>query len=253
MKLKGGLYIFLLAIILITGCKQKVNIKNISGSLIKVDSTLVADTILANYVDPFREDIDKQMNRVIGYSEKELVAYFPESPLSNFVSDIIQERAHDYLKANNADTLPLITLMNIRGLRASLPQGEIAVRNVFEVMPFENQIVVLTLSGKNIKEFFEHISATNGEGISGARLEIKDKKIKKLTIGDKPLDVNKIYYLATSDYLANGGDYFSMIINPIKREMIGSKIREAIIEYIEGLSDNGDKAVCEIDGRVKID
>ncbi len=253
MKLKGGLYIFLLAIILISGCKQKVNIKNISGSLIKVDSTLVADTLLANYVDPFREDIDKQMNRVIGYSEKELVAYFPESPLSDFVSDIIQERAHDYLTANNADTLPLITLMNIRGLRASLPQGEITVRNIFEVMPFENQIVVLTLSGNSIKEFFEHISATNGEGISGARLEIKEKKIKKLTIGGKPLDVNKIYYLATSDYLANGGDYFSMIINPIKREMIGSKIREAIIEYIEGLTEKGDKAVCEIDGRVKID
>ncbi len=252
MKLNCRLYVFLLLFMLIAGCKQKVNIKNISGGLLNVDSTLVADTLIADYIDPFSKDIDKQMNRIIGYSDKELVSYFPESPLSNFIADIIQERALVYLKANNAEPLPLITLMNIRGIRASLPKGDITVRNIFEIMPFENQIVVLTLPGKAIEEFFEHISATNGEGISGARLEIMDKKIKKLTIGGKPLDVNSNYYLATSDYLANGGDYFSMIVNPLHREMIGCKIREAIIQYIEGLTQKGEKAISDIDGRVKV-
>ncbi len=252
MKLKSNLLVFLLGFIILVSCKQNINIKNISGGLIGVDSAQIADTVLVKYIEPFREDIDKQMNRVIGYSDKELDAYFPESPLSNFVSDIIQEEALNYLKLQNADTLSLITLMNIRGLRASLPEGEILVRDIFEIMPFENQIVVLTLSGNSVEELFNHISATNGEGISGALLEIKDRKPQKLLIGGKPLDVNQNYYLATSDYLANGGDYFSMIVNPIKRELVGNKIREAIIEYIEELNRKGVKAVSEIDGRVKI-
>ena len=228
-------------------------LKNISGSLLDVDTTIVADTVLSKIIKPYREDIDKQMDRVIGYNMQELDSYFPESPLSNFVSDIIQERALNYLKSNNSDTLSLITLMNIRGLRASLPQGEISVRNIFEVMPFENQIVVLTLPGEDIEKLFKYISSTNGEGISGARIEIKEKKLKKLTIGGQPFDIDKNYFLATSDYLANGGDYFSMITNPVKREMIGCKIREAIIEYIEALSQEDQKVVCSIDGRVKID
>ncbi len=253
MIFKNKVFYVLLWSILLLSCKQNVELKSTSGQLVLVDSTITADSTVANVITPFREEIDKQMSRTIGYSEAELDSYYPESPLSNFVSDIIQERALEYLKATSADTLPMISLMNIKGLRANLPKGEVTVRDIFEVMPFENQIVVLTISGENIKAFFDHISTTNGEGISGAQLVIKDGKVKNVTINHEALDVNKNYYLATSDYLANGGDYFSMITNPIKSQMIGCKIREAIIEHIEELNQNNIKVVSNIDGRIKID
>ncbi len=253
MIFKNKVFYVLLWSILLLSCKQNVELKSTSGQLVLVDSTITADSTVANVITPFREEIDKQMSRTIGYSEAELDSYYPESPLSNFVSDIIQERALEYLKATSADTLPMISLMNIKGLRANLPKGEVTVRDIFEVMPFENQIVVLTISGENIKAFFDHISTTNGEGISGAQLVIKDRKVKNVTINHKALDVNKNYYLATSDYLANGGDYFSMITNPIKSQMVGCKIREAIIEHIEELNQNNIKVVSNIDGRIKID
>ncbi len=243
----------MLLVSLLTACKQNVDVKNISGRLVTIDSTMVDDTIIAGIVSPYREEIDKQMNRIIGISEKVLSPYYPESPLSNLVSDIIRKRALSYLKSNNADSLSLISLMNIKGLRATLPKGNITVRNIFEIMPFENQIVVLKLSGESVKSFFHYISTTNGEGISGARLVIKDKKAESIAIDGQAIDLNQNYYLATSDYLANGGDYFSMITNPIHSELIGCKIREAIIEYIEELNQNNINIVCNIDGRVIID
>ena len=253
MIFKNKAFYVLLWSILILGCKQNVELKSTSGQLVLVDSAIIADSTVANVITPFRQEIDKQMSRTIGFSEAELDSYYPESPLSNFVSDIIQERALEYLKANSADTLPLISLMNIKGLRAVLPKGEVTVRDIFEVMPFENQIVVLTISGENIKAFFDYISTTKGEGISGAQLVIKQDKVKTVTINHEALDVNQNYYLATSDYLANGGDYFSMITNPIQSQMIGCKIREAIIEHIEELNQNNIKVVSNIDGRIKID
>ncbi|MCW3786269.1 5'-nucleotidase C-terminal domain-containing protein [Plebeiibacterium sediminum] len=253
MILKSKVIYILLWSALMFGCRQNIELKSTSGKLVLVDSSIAADSAVASVISPFREEIDKQMSRIIGFSEAEQDSYYPESPLSNFVSDIIQERALRYLKANNADTLPMISLMNIKGLRANLPEGEVTVRDIFEIMPFENQIVVLTISGTNIKAFFDYISTTNGEGISGAQLVIKNDKVKSVTINGDVLDVNRNYYLATSDYLANGGDYFSMITNPIQSQLIGCKIREAIIEHIEELNQNNLKVVSNIDGRIKID
>ncbi len=238
--------------LLISSCKQNTEVKTLLGENISIDSTIISDSAMTNKIIPYKSDVDKQMNKVIGYSEKELSAYPPESPLSDLVSDIIQAKAASFLKENKTDSLPLFTLMNIKGFRAPLPKGEIMIRNIFEIMPFENEIVILALNGDSIYSLFNYIAKTNGEGIAGATLVGENKTLKKVLINNKPLDTSKNYLLATSDYLANGGDYFTMITKPLKSENIGTKVREAIIEHIENLNQNKQPVVANVDGRIKI-
>lgn len=247
------LFSVLITLLLVYSCKQHVQLNKLNGKLVTIDSTLNPDSMTNSEITPYKTGIDKLMNRVIGVNEAQLLSYAPESPLSNLVSDIIKDKALTFLKENNTDSLPLFSLMNIKGLRTPLAKGNITVRNIFELMPFENEITILTLPGDSIYALFEFICKTNGEGISGARVTYADNKITSLTINGKLFNKSKNYFLATSDYLANGGDYFNMITAPTQRKDIGSKIRESIIEHIENLSQNNQSVVAKIEGRITLD
>ncbi len=237
-------------VISFVACKQSFKVKSFDGGNITVDSIVGSDSIMQADISPFKSEVDNEMNRVIGFSEMELLSFKPESPLSNLISDILQQRAKKFIIQQEADSLNLMSLMNIKGLRAPIPNGEISVRNIFELMPFENEIVLLTIPGDSIISLFNFLGITDGDGISGASVKYQDNKITHLLIDGKPVDNSKNYFLATSDYLANGGDYYSMILNPINRQYVGIRIREAIIEYIEEQHKSGKKITSSIDNRL---
>ena len=231
-------------------CQKTLRTKSFEGGNVSIDSALEADSAMNADIIPYKNDVDGKMNRVIGASEQELNCFKPESPLSNFVSDIIQQNASKFLVDNKADSLGLITLVNIKGIRAPIPKGDITVRNVFELMPFENEIIVLRLSGDSILSLINFLGKTEGDGVAGLSVVYEQNKTKKVTVGGKLFDKSKNYYLATSDYLANGGDHYSMIMNPIDRMSVGLRIREAIIEHIENIDGKGAKVSAEVEGRV---
>ncbi|WP_430937332.1 5'-nucleotidase C-terminal domain-containing protein [Saccharicrinis sp. 156] len=240
----------MLFVIYCNACKQPYKVKSYSGENVSVDSSFTADSAMDSFIKPYKENIAAKMDRIIGVSEKELQAYKPESALSNFVSDVIQQKANEFLISNNADSLSLLTLMNVKGLRAPIPKGDISVRNIFELMPFENEIVILALSGDSIEAFFDYLGKIRGDGIAGASVRYSGTKTIEVLIDGKPMDRTKNYFLATSDYLANGGDYFGMIMNPIYRVSINCNLRDAIIERIEQKNSTGEMITAEVEGRI---
>lgn len=244
------LILLLLVAVSYLHCTQPYKVKNYKVTNITIDKDILDDSSMQADIEPYRNEIDAKMNKVIGQSAKQMLAFKPESPLSNFISDIIQNKAKQYLTNNQADTLPLLTLMNIKGIRSALPQGEVTLRNLFELMPFENEIVLLTLPGDSILSLFNLLGHTMGDGIAGATVIFKDTNVVGVLIGNKPLDVSKNYILATSDYLADGGDYYDMIKDPIHRTNINLKLREAIIESIQEQNNNGNILSAERDGRI---
>ncbi len=253
MRYSFQIFFFVLVIITTASCNKKTSTPTLSGNNITVDSLIKDDSLVNAYIKPYTLKIQDKMNTVIGKADIELTSYFPESPLSNLVADLIQKKVQTYTKANNIDTLDMFTLINIKGLRSSIPQGEIKVSDIFQLMPFENEIVLLKLSGDSVMSLFNFLGKTNGDGISGARVIYKNKKIKQLTINNKPFNPNKNYYLATSDYLANGGDYYTMITSPINRNGLSYKVREAIIDYIQNLNKNNISVVSKKDNRIKFE
>jgi 2',3'-cyclic-nucleotide 2'-phosphodiesterase (5'-nucleotidase family) len=194
--------------------------------------------------------MDKIMNEVLAYSDSSLTKDLPEGSLGSFVSDAVLKKTNDVYKP--ADNIPAhICLLNNGGLRAQLPKGKITRGNAFELMPFENSIVVLTLTGEKMQQLFQSMVSSNGAPFAGATVKAKGKKITELKINGQDLDLSKNYKVVTSDYLAAGGDKYDFFKDPVKIDTLDYKLRDAIIDYMIEENKKGNKIKSKKDGRIK--
>ncbi|MFA5044890.1 MAG: 5'-nucleotidase C-terminal domain-containing protein, partial [Paludibacter sp.] len=146
-----------------------------------------------------------------------------------------------------------IAVVNLGGLRTVIPAGNITVGKVFELMPFENELVVLWLKGDKLYDLLQYFAGMGGEGVSGLRMEIQNGKAVNITVNGKALDKEKIYSIATNDYLAGGNDKMVQLAQYEKRVNTGVKIRTVLLDYIKGETKKGNKIQSKLDGRIKID
>jgi 2',3'-cyclic-nucleotide 2'-phosphodiesterase (5'-nucleotidase family) len=243
--------IVLIAIVLIQSCSGTTKIKSVSTGYIEFNAQNTSiDSSAYKMVAPFKAEMDKIMNEVLVISDTALTKDLPEGSLGNFVSDAVLKKTNDHYKPS--DNLPAnICLLNNGGLRAQLPKGPITRGNAFELMPFENSIVILTLTGEKTKQLFQTLVDFNGAPFSGATIKVKGKKISELKINDEPFDANKNYKIVTSDYLAAGGDKYDFFKNPVKTDTLNYKLRDAIIDYMIEIHQRGNTLKGKKDGRIK--
>ncbi|HKR03591.1 MAG TPA: 5'-nucleotidase [Bacteroidia bacterium] len=210
------------------------------------------DSSILQSVLPYKTKLDAEVNILIGKSVQAISKNQPEGLLGNFAADLSLEESkkHYYPEDNkNID----FCFLNNGGLRAALPAGEITKRNIFEVMPFENELIVLSLTGSDVKQLLNYIVSKNGIPIGGLRMKIKNKEAVEVMINNSPFDSTKIYKVVTSDYLANGGDNLFFLAQAKKREYINLKIRDAMIEHIQQLTKDGKLIDPKLDGRITIE
>ena len=143
------------------------------------------------------------MNVKIGRSACEL----PNSgnALLNFLSDFVADQASQ-LGAGKVD----LAITNKGSLRRSLPKGELTQGQIIMMQPFDNRLIVEDLKGSDLLEALNVMASRGGDGVSSGVDAVFDPSTGKcvsVTVGGKPLDPEKVYKVATIDYLANGGDY----------------------------------------------
>ena len=178
------------------------------------------------------------MNRVISYSKEDLKKAKPEGNLGNLIADII------FKKAKETDTKADFCILNNGGLRSPIYKGELTIGNVYELMPFDNTIVTLTISHSNLLKLFDYLMNVGGEPISNALFFTTNNLLDSVLINNEKI-TKRNYRIITSDYLANGGDKMNFFINPISYNNTGILIRDALIEYFN----NTDTIKSNIDGR----
>lgn len=239
----------LLILLSATSCSHK-RWSTLQSSSVKIaiDSTAnaLADKSYTAYLQPFKQKVDGQMNEVIGQAAETMKGHAPESLLSNFSADVYLQTATNF-QGENVD----IAIVNLGGLRTVVPAGDITVRKVFELMPFENELVLLWLKGDKLNELLQYFASMGGEGVSGLRMEIKDGKAVNITINDKPLDPTKVYSIVTNDYLAGGNDKMVQLAQAEKRVNTGIKVRTMLLNYIKNETKKGNKIQSKLDGRIK--
>ena len=118
-------------------------------------------------------------------------------------------------------------------------------------MPFENQMIFLTMNGSDVKELLDFIANKGGMPVAGMKMKIKNAMAEDVTIGDKPFDITKSYTIVTSDYLAGGGDNMTFFGKASRKITIGKKLRDAIIEYMKDESQKGNTINVTKDGRIQ--
>lgn len=236
------------ATLTLASCKTTFYPSTANTSLYRIDQSIEADSNIVQYYIPFKAQMEKEMNRQIGYSEKFLSKNRTEGEFlaGNFFADAILAIGKEF------DPEARLSLATKGGIRSEIKQGPITIGTIFEMMPFENAITILELSGKDMITLSNFIAKTGGQPIAGCSIVIKDDKPEEFLIQGQPIDLNKTYKLVTYDYLANGGDYIDGIQSPIKRVDTPLRVREALIQYVEGITKQGKNINTELDGRVKI-
>jgi len=247
MNFKNLIFTTLLAVSL-ASCSHKIwTITHASSIKIPIDSTteVLADKSYEAYLQPIKQKLDAQMNEVIGQAAETMKGHAPESLLSNFNADVYRQAASDFL-GEKVD----IAIVNLGGLRTVVPAGNITVGKIFELMPFENELVVLWLKGDKLSDLLQFFASVGGEGVSGLRMEISNGKAVNVTVDGKKLVAEKLYSIATNDYLAGGNDKMVQLAQYEKRVNTGVKIRTILLDYIKNETKKGNKIQSKLDGRI---
>ncbi|MFZ4456009.1 MAG: 5'-nucleotidase C-terminal domain-containing protein [Bacteroidales bacterium] len=198
-------------------------------------------------IERYKSQMAKQMNEVIGVAPMELAGGIPESPLLNLTADVLREAGSKF-----TPTRVDLGLMNDGGLRNTIRSGNVTVGNIFEVYPFDNQLVVLYIKGKDLRDLFGYIAKIGGAGVSGVTLKIKNGAIAELFIGASELNDERIYTVATIDYLADGNDGAIALKQATTRKYTGLLLRDVMMDFIKNSTKVGKAIEAKMDGRISI-
>jgi len=241
--------LFFSVLLSLYGCSQKTSVSNISESHIIVNSNKI-DSSVYKMMSPYKKTHDEQMYAVIAKSEDALVKSDVESTLGNFFCDAV---IYETKKLLGKDSSMLdVAIFNKGGLRNSLPKGNITIGNVFELMPFDNEVVILKLSGAQFKDMCFKIVEKGGIPVGGMRLTMKGTTPTDITVNGKPFDETKDYWVVTSDYLANGGDSYNFFKNAKERKIMNVLLRNMIINYCEDITKLDQTIKPQLDGRIQL-
>ena len=227
--------------------KTAIETENISVSA--EEATL--DSSIIKLYEPYKEIIDKDMNRVISVSDQDMDKDRPESLLTNFLGDLLLTEGQRTAKIQGLDFIPSISFYNYGGIRTSIQKGDITVGKVFELMPFENEMVFLELSGNNTKAFLDYIAEHGGDSMGGVRFKIKDGKATDIKIDGKAYNPDSSYWVVTNDYVASGGDGLSVLRDYENFINSGEKIRDIMIRNFEEHQKNNEHLSAKLDGRMR--
>lgn len=237
-------------LLVLASCHSSYELTKVEGNMITIDSVWDThpDAKATALLAPYKAKVDDMMYRVMGVSEMTMAKGHPESLLSNLVADVLREAAKE-VQGEPAD----MGLVNMGGLRNIISAGEITCENIYEVLPFENSLCVITLKGIHVKELFAAIAAKRGEGVSGVQIDItEDGKLLNGTIGGKPVEDEKLYTVATIDYLADGNDGMAPLIQADKRLCPdGATLRGLFMDYVDRQTAAGKKITSRMEGRVR--
>ena len=220
----------------------------LSSVKIEDNATIESSTEIQTLILPYKKEMEKEMNLVIGACEKDLMKEKPESSLGNWMADLTHKKCEEYYGK------PIdFAIMNYGGIRIlSLPAGSITKSKIFELMPFENGLVVINVDAETVEKLFARMAEYGGWPISHqVRFKIKNKKPIDIQINGKPIDKNKMYKIALTDFVANGGDK-CFFFEDKKQELLGKLFRDAIMEHVIELNAQGKKVDANLEGRVEV-
>lgn len=187
------------------------------------------------------------IKRLVAHSAKEMVKHSPECELSNWAVDFIMS-ATEELTGKHVD----MGVTNFGGIRVDMPEGDVLEDDLRSMFPFKNALCLVSLKGSKIREILENMAATSFQAIGGVRVVVQDRKLISAEIGGQPIDDDKVYNLATIDFLLDGGDRLHLGNDAIEMTNTGVYIIDALLPYVEKLEAEGKMIDAEIDGRVTI-
>lgn len=236
--------LILCSLLLAPSCSKKpIQVTSVSTEAIAVDASADAlqDQAYLRELAPIKADLEREMNVQIGYAPERLWVAGPECPMLNWSTDALWEAA----KAVYPGRVD-IAIVNMGGMRCEWPAGPVTRGQVFELMPFDNELVVLTLTGEDIIALCESFARYGGQGVAGMRVKTVDGHLADVQIAGQPVDPKGRYTVATSDYLSGGTDHMDALTHHVDYWKSDLKIRDLYLEAVA----KQDTIRAVVDGRM---
>lgn len=228
---KYTIYIFAL---LLVACQSTYTLQSYNNEVIAVESKI--DSTVLEIIKPYKNAIEFRMSEVLTYTKNDLKKEKLQSTIGNFVTDLCLEYSDAHM-----------CIMNNGGLRTTISKGNITREKIYELMPFDNELVVVKLNKNDYIKLVNYIVSRGGEPFSGINIDIN--KNREIINYSWPVNFDKgeQVRVLTSDYLANGGDDMSFLKEK-KQQKLGIKLRDAIINFCS----KKDTVDIQLDDRIKI-
>ena len=184
---------------------------------------------------------------VIAYSTRAMYKDKPESPLSNWVVDLLMQQGEKVF-GKKVD----IGITNFGGIRVDMPEGDVILDDMLSMFPFKNYLVYLEHKGSTIRRILEGMLPYNIEVLGGLRVIIEDGKLVSVNVGDKPLDDNKTYSILTISFLLDGGDNLRLADEALTLITSEVNVIDAVLDHVRAETAAGRPIEYSTDNRVII-
>jgi len=160
----------------------------------------------------------------------EIAETMPQEVVGNLIAD-----------AQRAAARGDVAVMNSGGVRAALGAGTATYGSLFEIQPFANTLVVITLKGADLRAYLQRLADRPRHYLSGATVtydpaRAAGERILSVVMSDgTPLDDRRTYRLVMSDFMASGGDELDVSTGAISVDETGLVDLDALIAWIRGL------------------
>jgi len=230
--------LFITFLLLLSGCKSNYDVVKIEGKQIPISDTSSENPEIENFIKPYRDHINKDLDSILAFCPETLDKSKGEwqTNIGNFMADVCLSESNKIFNKRYGKTID-ICLLNHGGIRSIIPKGNVTTRTAFEIMPFENNMVVAALKGSQVLEMITYlIIEKKPHPLSGIQILLnKNNSFKSATINGEALDLDKNYYVATSDYLVNGGDNMNFFQKNTRLFDLDYKIRNLLIDYFKAV------------------
>ena len=229
----------------IQSCSSPLKLVQSEGSYITL-TTSAEDSTVALLLNPYKDSVQKSMGKVLCRSEEALpkIKGEAETALGNLMSDIVLNEGQKMLKEVQ------LSVLNLGGIRASLPQGNIRLGDVYSLMPFDNRIVLIRLGKKEIHEMVQYIGNHLGTPFSGMALRCREGNWLG-EIQGVSAEASDSILVATSDFLAQGGDKMNFFLKGRIVHDQGKLLRESIVDYLISIDSKGQRLSKALDYRIQ--
>lgn len=234
------------------------------GEPILVDASVRADPALAARIAELAAPLEEIRNRVVGETAAPIdgareSCRFGECEMGNLVADAMLDRVRDQGVT--------IAIQNGGGLRASIDAGEVTLGEILTVLPFQNTLATMTLSGADLVAALENGVSQVEEGsgrfpqVAGLRYvwspagEAGSGRIISVEVngpdGFAPIDAAADYGVVTNNFMRGGGDGYAMFAENARDAYdYGPNLEEVVAEYITARTAEGAPYAPYLDGRI---
>ena len=187
------------------------------------------------------------LRQLVAYSVKEMRRDGSNCELSNWIVDHLMEDVAE-LTGRRVD----IGLINFGGIRADLPAGRVIKDDLLSMLPFNNYLCYVALKGSEIEALFRSMAEHGMQCFGGAEVVLNDRELDSLTICGEAIEPERIYGLASIDFLLDGGDGIHLGRNAEEIILTDTKVIDSILPYAESYMQRGDSIRYFRDDRLVI-